>query len=410
MDISYTGQNYVNRFNWAIVLSEGSEYCGSVQNSLCKKMPFCELRFLMITEGGLSPMTDEKDMINAVPTNIITGSLGAGKTTLIQSLLKQKPSNQRWAVLVNEFGEVGIDNAIIDGAMTSPTEKTGIFVKEVPGGCMCCTSGLPMQIALNLLLQEAKPDRLLIEPTGLGHPTEVLAALSAPHYRSVLKLQATFTLIDAAKLSSKKWAEHPTFQEQIRIADVIVKTKTQAYTTDDAKRLNKYLDSLNVKHIPIIDASSKSISMSELAKPNAFLIGQQNYHKHAHVSHDHDHQHDRQQRKDRTLEIETQVLAQPIIKIANHGEGFFSFGWICAPDRHFDVKVASKVFESLEVERLKAVLLTEDGAASFNLSANQLSIDHSNYRNDSRLEFICASKQEADHACQIIEKGLTLYT
>ncbi|WP_304438858.1 GTP-binding protein, partial [Oleiphilus sp. HI0086] len=99
-----------------------------------------------------------------VPTNIITGFLGVGKTSAILNLLKQKPDNERWAVLVNEFGEIGVDGSLFQG---QSSQEQGVFIKEVPGGCMCCASGLPMQIALNQLLSRAKPDRLLIEPTGL---------------------------------------------------------------------------------------------------------------------------------------------------------------------------------------------------------------------------------------------------
>ena len=64
------------------------------------------------------------------------------------------------------------------------SEEQGVFIREVPGGCMCCAAGLPMQVALNQLIARAKPDRLLIEPTGLGHPKEVLQVLSADYYQS----------------------------------------------------------------------------------------------------------------------------------------------------------------------------------------------------------------------------------
>jgi len=116
-------------------------------------------------------MNTQNQKINAVPTNIITGFLGVGKTSAILQLLENKPSNERWAVLVNEFGEIGVDGSLFEG---KHQESSGVYIREVPGGCMCCAAGLPMQIALNQLLQRAKPDRLLIEPTGLGHPVEVL--------------------------------------------------------------------------------------------------------------------------------------------------------------------------------------------------------------------------------------------
>lgn len=95
--------------------------------------------------------------LQAVPTNVITGFLGVGKTTAILNLLKNKPANERWAVLVNEFGEIGVDGSLMQGQYG---QETGIFVREVPGGCICCTSGLPMQIALNQLLVKAKPDSI----------------------------------------------------------------------------------------------------------------------------------------------------------------------------------------------------------------------------------------------------------
>lgn len=101
-------------------------------------------------------------------------------------LLKHKPADERWAVLVNEFGEIGVDGSLFQG---QHSQQQGVFIREVPGGCMCCAAGLPMQIALNELLSHAKPDRLLIEPTGLGHPIEVLQVLSAEHYQEVLSLQ-----------------------------------------------------------------------------------------------------------------------------------------------------------------------------------------------------------------------------
>ena len=103
-------------------------------------------------------------------TNLITGFLGSGKTTTIRHLLANKPEHERWAVLVNEFGEIGIDGALL--------ADSGAVLKEIPGGCMCCVNGLPMQVGLNMLLQQNKPDRLLIEPTGLGHPKQILSLLT----------------------------------------------------------------------------------------------------------------------------------------------------------------------------------------------------------------------------------------
>ena len=144
-----------------------------------------------------------------IPTNIITGFLGVGKTTLIRALLKNKPADQRWAVLVNEFGEVGIDGALY--------EADDIAVKEVAGGCMCCSVGLPSRVALNKLIKTHNPDRILIEPTGLAHPKQVLEMFSGTEYEDVLDMRAVICLVDPWSLSQDKFRELPAFIDQIQM-------------------------------------------------------------------------------------------------------------------------------------------------------------------------------------------------
>ncbi|MCR6653919.1 MAG: GTP-binding protein [Cellvibrionaceae bacterium] len=163
--------------------------------------------------------------MQSIPTNIITGFLGTGKTTTILQLLQNKPATERWAVLVNEFGEVGID-----GHLLGQNAGEDIFIQEVPGGCMCCTNGLPVQIALNRLLRKARPQRLLIEPTGLGHPAEIIALLRSDLYRQTLDLRATLTLLDARHLGSEKHLGNSTFQQQLQVADVLVANKEDTYS------------------------------------------------------------------------------------------------------------------------------------------------------------------------------------
>ena len=86
---------------------------------------------------------------NRIPVNIITGFLGAGKTSTVLNLLNQKPKDEHWAVLVNEFGEIGVDRSLMQGHSVTHND---VVIVEVPGGCMCCAAGLPMQMALSQLL------------------------------------------------------------------------------------------------------------------------------------------------------------------------------------------------------------------------------------------------------------------
>lgn len=170
--------------------------------------------------------------IRAVPLNLITGFLGAGKTTAIRHLLAHRRDGERWAVLVNEFGQVGIDQAVLGGE--------GIAIKEVPGGCLCCANQLPLQVALSQLLAKARPDRVLIEPTGLGHPARVLESLREPHWRAALELRATVTLVDARELADPRVLAHETFNAQVEAADVLVFSKDDVLSDADRERARAF--------------------------------------------------------------------------------------------------------------------------------------------------------------------------
>ncbi len=136
-----------------------------------------------------------KDPLTQIPTHLIGGPLGAGKTSLIRALLRQKPAGERWAILVNEFGQIGLDAALLS------TDQSAVSLAEVAGGCLCCVNGVPFQIGLARLLRQATPDRLFIEPSGLGHPAELLAQLCEPPWQGVLALQPGVTVLDAAALA-----------------------------------------------------------------------------------------------------------------------------------------------------------------------------------------------------------------
>lgn len=156
-----------------------------------------------------------KPLIQAVPTHIITGFLGAGKTTLLNGLLAQKPVGETWAVLINELGKIGVDQALI-------RQQDGIAIKEVIGGCLCCTSQLPMQVALSRLLQQAKPDHLFIEPTGLAHAEQLIDQLSQSHWQTSLQLQAVVCVISATMLLDQRYRQHSTLISQLEVSDILL--------------------------------------------------------------------------------------------------------------------------------------------------------------------------------------------
>ena len=180
----------------------------------------------------------------------MTGFLGSGKTTLINQLIATKPIDERWALLINEFGRIGIDGALLASSQGSDT-ASDIAIREVSGGCICCTSQLPLQIALSRLLSDHHPKRLLIEPTGLAHPRELIKQLSEPHWQRALKMQAVIAVLNALQWQTDKYRTHEGFQAHVRDADVIFINRYARLNNDEKQALQAWIAKLN-KHIFII--------------------------------------------------------------------------------------------------------------------------------------------------------------
>ncbi|WP_299803555.1 GTP-binding protein [uncultured Shewanella sp.] len=357
-----------------------------------------------------------------IPTNVITGFLGVGKTSLIKALLQHKPEGEVWAVLVNEFGEIGIDAGLLDA------DSEQIQIKEVAGGCMCCAAGLPMQVAINQLIAKAKPDRLLIEPTGLGHPKEVLKVLTQPHYRQVLAMKACVTLVDARKLNDSRYTKHEIFNQQLQVADVVLASKADSYPSSLISDLSEYLDMINhsdptlqpassdSERVPIMPWSLKqavelSVSIMPLlekAHKGAILANTTRLNIEPEIF--------RQTEKsvpaprlidinysplfsesvdDLSSEQHTQFDERGLLRKTNQGDGFYSCGWVFDPSYEFDFDLLLALIKNLQVERVKAVMITEEGIAGFNGVDGELSIVELDDAMDSRIELLSMSPIES---------------
>ena len=316
--------------------------------------------------------------LSQVPTNIITGFLGVGKTTAILNLLKNKPGQERWAVLVNEFGEIGVDGSIMKG---QATEANGIFISEVPGGCMCCAAGLPMQIALNELLKKARPDRLLIEPTGLGHPKEVLQVLSDEHYQGILDIQKTLTLVDARRLADARYTTNTTFNQQIAIADIVLGNKADLYQPEDKQQLIEYVAKKAAAGTEVIFGEFGVIEPEQLQGSTRSPIVNHHAHHHHHAD-------------PRPLASEKKFPESGFIKAVNEGEGYVSIGWRFTPEKHFSLFKVRQFVASPDVERLKAVFITTEGIYSYNKTRDGITETALDEYSESRIEIISDEESE----------------
>jgi G3E family GTPase len=285
--------------------------------------------------------------------------------------MRNKPDNERWAVLVNEFGEIGIDGALLQGQH----QQQQVYIREVPGGCMCCAAGLPMQIALNQLLSESTPDRLLIEPTGLGHPKEVLEVLSSKYYQQVLSLNKTITLVDARNLSDSRYTSHDTFNQQIAIADTVIGNKLDLYQGDEQQQLRDYVVQHGGDGTQVLFSKNGMIDIGCLKGATSSNYAPDDHHHHHHGG-------------DKPLASELTIPESGYLKASNQGEGFNSIGWRFAPNKVFDRKKLCLLLLSLEVERIKAVFITSSGVFGYNYTSDGLSEAELDDCLESRIEVI----------------------
>lgn len=312
-------------------------------------------------------------MLQNIPTHVIAGPLGAGKTSLIRQLLAQRPVNERWAVLINEFGQIGLDAALLS------TDDQGIAMGEVAGGCLCCVNGAPFQVGLGRLLRKAKPHRLFIEPSGLGHPLQLLEQLRQPPWRGVLTVQPAVMVLDAEQLAAD--VALPAAQLQaLASAGLLVLNKSQQVADERRLWIISQLPTQPVYwtdqgHLPLSalplecreNVAVEAVDKLVLPNGNEAMA---------------------------TLWINPQ---EPICSVQDAEEGW-SIGWRWHPDQRFDRSRIEQLLRDFAWRRAKLVIHSPQGWQSINALAGQgeLLWQPSEWRRDSRIELIFTAVQNRE--------------
>jgi G3E family GTPase len=156
----------------------------------------------------------------AIPALVVTGPLGSGKTTVIARLLAGKPAHENWVVLLNEFSDAGVDTLTVAAAARGAYD-----VRLVPGGCLCCAGEQDFRRNLHELVTEVRPARIIVEPSGLGHPAGIVEELLAHEARGALRLDAVLAVLDAPRVAAGEVVRGSLAFDQAEIADALALTK-----------------------------------------------------------------------------------------------------------------------------------------------------------------------------------------
>jgi len=330
-----------------------------------------------------------------IPTNLIVGFLGSGKTTAITKLIEQRPAGQNWSILINEFGKVSIDHALVN---SGPDE---IAIEELGGGCACCTLAFAFKPLLAQFIRRTKPDRLILEPSGLSHPAKVVDILRSRDFSGAIDLRNIICLVDPQDFEDPRWRETEVFQDQIQLADIVVLNWTDDRDRELIERCREWVEGFRPPKQLIVETSFGVIEPELLDKK--FDVTRFPLFADAHPMPE------SKDEKLPPLDLITEIDSTPPSEASqtqhasptkghpqrfqNDGPGYDACGWIFHVDDIFD---RDKLLDFLgyihPIVRLKGVFRCENDWWSINRAKAATGYATSAYRRDSRLEIILKQK------------------
>ena len=230
--------------------------------------------------------------------DIISGFLGAGKTTFIKKMIDEVFKGEKIVLIENEFGEVGIDGGFLKDA--------GIQITEMNSGCICCSLVGDFGRNLHEVIDKYHPDRILIEPSGVGKLSDVMKSVIDIEKEEDVKLNGLVTVVNALKASKQMKAFGEFFNNQIEFATVVVLSRSQSATPEQLELCVKQIQALNPKAAIIttpwdsikgeqilkVIEGADSLEMKLMAEQHAKEEAEEHEHEHHHHDHEEEHEHE----------------------------------------------------------------------------------------------------------------------
>ena len=319
---------------------------------------------------------------SSLPVHLITGLLGSGKTTTLKHLIAQKPADQRWGIVINEFGDIDIDAASLQ-----PKSSEQIILKQVSGGCVCCTAQFSLVEAINQLLTQSETsqhqplDRLFIEPTGLGHPAKIIDTLKQTTFKQPLALQAITCIITPKQLTEQRWQKSAVMRDLVTLADIVVLNQIDLSSQTEQACSESILAGLYPIKSQVTHSQFGSIPLSTLLQPHqpAPFILLTGLTEHQTLTATHSEAYSSLIRNTQTCQVSKNAQNRVV-----------SMGWIWQTKNQFNRVKLKAFFATLSPQliRAKGLLKTGNEWQLVNWTEQQLHFSDIAWRQDNRLELL----------------------
>ena len=294
-----------------------------------------------------------------LPCHVIAGPLGVGKTTAILDYLARHADRQRVGILVNDFGPVGLDGAILEGNGDGPQ------VTNVPGGCVCCAAAEGLVTSIQRLLT-ADIDRLIVEPSGMADPAQVLDLLRQMEGESRLELRPTIALLSASDFEPRRASQMPFFRHMADAADILVLNRCDTADAETAEAFRQWAAALEPPKMAVITTEhghlDDALFERTLPRPAAPTAG---------TGHDHS-RHAGAERTD--------ALNWPRDRVFDHGRLVRALA-----------SIAEEGVDDTPLTRLKGIFHTDRGWFLLQIADGTLSVRETPARRESSVEWVASA-------------------